>query len=154
MGFAEGFFRERQMESLCYLLFLLPLFYVSLMFKNIWMLHSWNLWNLLKTVSQGQPVEKISPANSMKDRHECRMGFIGIRKAVNRMIKGREKKKKPCQRFMRITLQRLRSPFLSFVKLWLWGNMLLRTSRRKCFSQAPNVELQNRNESDIVLARR
>lgn len=49
---------------------------------------------MLKTVSQGQPVEKISPANSMKDRHECRMGFIGIRKAVNRMITGRGKKKK------------------------------------------------------------
>lgn len=48
-----------------------------------------------KPFSQGQPGETISPANSMKDRHECRMGFIGIRQAVNRRIKEKKKKTLP-----------------------------------------------------------
>lgn len=65
----------------------------------------------------------LHPIQWKSNRREWRMGFIRIRQAVNRRIKG-EKKKKRRQIFMRITLQRLCFSFSSFVRPWLWGNVL------------------------------
>lgn len=107
------------------------------------MLHSWNFF-----LKVNEWRRYLQPIQWKTNRHDWRMGFIRIRQAADKRIKG--EKKLP-------EIHEDNSPasalcFSSFVKLWLWRNMLLWMSCPKCFPWAPNLEIQSCNESDIALA--
>lgn len=106
------------------------------------MLYSWNLF-----LKVNEWRRYLQPIQWKTNRHEWRMGFIRIRQAADRRINGRKNLPE---------IHEDNSPasalsFSSFVKLWLWRNMLLWMSCPKRFLWAPNLEIQRCNESDIAL---
>lgn len=86
------------------------------------------LKKLLVCFSRSMSGEDISSQlNERQTDTQWRMGFIRIRQAVDRRIKTKKKKTLP-------DIHEDNSPafalsFSFFVKLWLWGNMLLWMSR-------------------------